>query len=293
MSELRKRWAVAVIAIPIVLVLAYLGGWYFAVPLSGFAAWAAHECYRLAVRKGIDPLGGIGSVTAAGFVLAAGWKPAFSDFASVALALLGGATVLVLVGAMLFRGPDRHPLSATAVTLFGSIYAGLSLAFMPLLRGLPEARGWAVDASEAWAGLFVLALPLVATWVGDAAALFAGTAWGKKKLAPSISPNKSWVGFWASLVGAAVVAVIWAEIAETKLPQFNMGPIPVVALVGALIGLSAVTGDLVESLLKREAGVKDSGTFFPGHGGVIDRIDSLMFTVPTAYCLLIVIGGSL
>jgi phosphatidate cytidylyltransferase len=168
------------------------------------------------------------------------------------------------------------------------MYVGLMLGFAPLLHGLPVASGWATGADAREAGLVVLALPLAATWIGDAAAFFAGSAWGRtrRKLAPSISPNKSWVGFWAGVAGASLAAVLWHAVASARMPALSVGGVGAMAVTGALLGVAAVLGDLVESLLKREAGVKDSGTFFPGHGGVMDRIDSLLFTIPAAYVLL-------
>jgi phosphatidate cytidylyltransferase len=289
MSELGKRVLVAIVGIPTVLALTYLGGWALAVPLSGFAAWGAHECFRLARTNDVEPVEWVGVPTAAGLVLLGSWRTTFTDFAPYALALIGASTLLGLLGAVVARGPDRAPLAASSITITGAIYVGLALAFAPLLHALPAGLGWTDGASAALGGLMVVALPLVATWVGDAAALFAGTAWGKSKLAPTISPNKSWVGFWAALGGAAGAAVVWSVVARPLLPGAALGGVVTAGLAGAVLGLAAVMGDLVESLLKRDAGVKDSGTFFPGHGGVLDRIDSLIFTFPVAYCLLVVL----
>jgi len=286
-SELGKRVAVAVVGIPTVLGLAWFGGWVLAVPLAGFAAWGAHECYRLAHTKEIEPIEWIGAPTAAGLVLLAAWKPTFVEYAPWALALIAVSAIGGLLAAMATRGPERSPFAAASITIACAIYVGLSLAFAPLLHSLPGSLGWTdAGASVALGGLLVVALPLVATWVGDAAAFFAGTAWGKSKLAPTISPNKSWVGFWADLSGAALAAALWFLVAQPHLPGAALGGIWVIAATGAVLGFAAVLGDLVESLLKRDAGVKDSGTFFPGHGGVLDRVDSLLFTFPTAFCLL-------
>jgi phosphatidate cytidylyltransferase len=137
----------------------------------------------------------------------------------------------------------------------------------------------------------MVALPLAATWIGDASAVVAGSAWGREraKLAPTISPNKSWVGFWAALLGGAGAAVLWLAIAVRHVPELEPVPFAAMAVGGALLAFAAVLGDLAESLLKREAGVKDSGTFFPGHGGVLDRIDSLIFTLPGAYGVLLLL----
>lgn len=291
MSELARRWAVAVIAIPVILGLLYLGGWFLALPLAGFAAWGAHESYRLATRSEVEPFGALGAATAAGLVLLAGRYTAFGAFAPPALSLIGISTLVGLVSALVVRGPDRRPLAATAVTIFGAVYVGLALAFVPLLHALPLGRGWASE-DDALAGLAIVCLPLACTWVGDATAFFAGTAWGRdgKKLAPSISPKKSWVGFWAGLGGASIAAAVWLFVTEPLIPALDAGGPGHLALAGGILGVAAVVGDLVESLLKREAGVKDSGTLFPGHGGALDRVDSIVFTMPTAYVLLVLLG---
>ncbi len=290
MSELTKRVAVAAVGIPVVLGLILLGGWYLAIPLSALAALGALELYRFGAGAGLTPLSPLGAGGAAGLVLLAAWQPTLRGFAPAAVALLGALTASTLVLAIFVRGPEKEPLSTTAVTLFGAVYVGLSLAVVPLLHSLPALRGWTPDAGDRWSGALVVALPLAATWVGDSCAYFAGTAWGKRKLAPSISPKKSWVGLWADLVGAGVAAAVWFVIVHPLLPGLSLG-LAVTVGVGVLLGLGAVVGDLVESLLKREAGVKDSGTFFPGHGGVLDRLDALIFTLPLAYVALTLLGG--
>lgn len=290
MNELGKRVAVAAVGIPAVLALVFLGGWYLAVLAAIFAALSALELYRFCAGTEIEPLSAIGASAAVGMVLLAGWRPAFHDFAPWALALVGVLTGVLLVLVIFVRSPDNRPLAAASVTLFGAVYAGLALAAVPLLHALPAGRGWAGGAGDPWAGFLVIALPLAATWVGDACAYFAGTTWGERRLAPSISPNKSWVGFWANLGGAAAAAAVWFVIAAPRLTGLPLGLGGAVGL-GAMLGLGAVVGDLVESLLKREAGVKDSGRIFPGHGGVLDRLDALLFTLPLAYVALVLIGG--
>jgi phosphatidate cytidylyltransferase len=295
-SELAKRWAVAGVGIPVVIVLLRLGGWALAVPLAALAALGAREVYGLASKRGVEPLSTLGAGAAATFVLLAAWQPTFTTFAPFGLALVGGASGLALVVAMSTRATEARPLEVVAVTLFGALYTGLALAFVPLLHALPDA--WSAHARSGpaaaggWDGLLVVALPLAATWLGDACAFFAGSAWGRGGLAPSISPNKSWVGVWAGLAGAGLAGVIWYLIASRFVGGLPFGaePLwgPVAALsVGVLVGGAAIVGDLVESLLKRAAGVKDSGRFFPGHGGVLDRLDALVFTLPMAYVALV------
>ncbi len=293
MSELSKRVAVAVVAIPIVLGLAYLGGWFLAVPLAAFAGLGAHEVYRLAHEKGIDPIGWVGVTASVSLVLLAAWRPSFVDYAPLALAVVIGTSLVAALEAMRTRGPDGHPLPAVSVTVFGAIYTGLALGFIPLLLALPGREAWTASAADPVAPLLIVLLPLAATWIGDASAYFAGTTWGKgrARLAPTVSPNKSWVGFWASIAGAAAAAVAWLFIVQGRLPALaEVGPIWF-AVIGAVLGLAAVVGDLLESLFKREAGVKDSGSLFPGHGGVLDRIDSLVLTIPASYALLILVAS--
>lgn len=302
MSELALRTAVAAVAIPVVLGLVYLGGWFLSAPVALFAALGTHELARLAREEGVRPLEWVGAPAAATLVFAASWRPSFSAFAPLALVILGAATVTALVAALWTRSAAEAPLGAVAVTLLGAVYVGLTLAFVPLLHALPSQAGWSPrSGSVAGAGFAAVALPLAVTWVGDAAAYFAGSAWGRAgaRLAPSISPNKSWVGFWAALLGGAVAAVTWMYVAISAgvAPPVgqgifgSLGGVPVLAVAGAAIACAAVLGDLVESLLKREAGVKDSGAFFPGHGGVLDRVDSLLFTIPAAYVILTLLGA--
>src|SRR5690606_32023605 len=170
------------------------------------------------------------------------------------------------------------------------LYVGLSLATVPLLHALPVREGWGGGADTAWAGVAVVALPLAATWIGDAAAFFAGKAWGKRRLAPSISPKKSWAGAIAGVTGAAAGASLWHAVTDAVLPAAPFRGMVEVALVGAVLGVAAILGDLVESALKRDAGVKDSGTLLPGHGGVLDRIDALTFSLPVSYAVLAFMG---
>jgi phosphatidate cytidylyltransferase len=234
----------------------------------------------------VAALDGLGVVSAAALVLIAAWRPTFAGFAPPALALLGALTIVALVVAMRARGPARKPLEVVAITVFGTLYAGLSLAFVPLLHALPTENGWDGANSGPWGGPLVVALPLAATWIGDALALYAGRAWGHGGLAPAISPKKSWVGVWAGLAGAGATGALWWVVARAFVPGMPIeGPV-VAAAVGVVLGVCAILGDLAESLLKREAGVKDSGAVLPGHGGVLDRLDALTFTLPATYAAL-------
>tara|TARA_Y100001970_G_scaffold153805_1_gene188298 strand:- start:1646 stop:2533 length:888 start_codon:yes stop_codon:yes gene_type:complete len=291
-KEISKRIVVATAAIPLVLGLMYLGGWYLAVPLATFAGWAAHELYRLAQQKGVTPIEWVGMIASVLFVLFAAWRPTFQGFAPFALAVIGLTSILAALEVMRKRGPSGKPLATAAITVFGAIYTGLALSFAPLLLQLPIEYGWTLDTVDSLASLYVVALPLVATWLGDASAYFVGTEWGRcrSRLAPEISPNKSWVGFWANLAGGSAAGVVWFFVTSERLPGLADAGFVLFAFIGGLLGFAAVLGDLLESVFKREAGVKDSGVMFPGHGGALDRIDSLVFTIPSSYVLLVLLG---
>jgi len=286
-KELGARVAVAAVGIPAVLALLYEGGWILGVPMALLAALGAGEVSRFAACRGVRPFSWLSMPAAAAVVAAAVALPDFASFAPWVLAGLGGLTTVTLVVALAARAPGEAPLGSISATLFGPVYAGLPLACVVLLRALPEQLGWTAIRPSPWAGLMIVALPLASTWVGDAAALFAGTAWGKRKLFPTVSPNQSWVGAWAGVTSAAAAGAAWLAVARDHLPGLPIDGFGAAAGVGACLGLGAIVGDLAESLLKREAGVKDSGRIFPGHGGVMDRLDALTFTIPMAYVIMV------
>jgi len=291
LADLGKRVLVALVGIPTVLALLYAGGWAMAVPVALMAALGVREIDRLAAAHGVRPFRWLGMTGAPALVLAAVQWPRFTVYAPWALGILGAVIVLGMLSALFSRTPRERPLGAASVTAFGVGYLGLSMASVVLLYHLPADRGWTGVEGSPWAGAMVVILPLAATWIGDAAAYFAGSAWGRRKLAPSISPKKSWVGLWAELVASALAGIAWMRVAQGVLPHMPVRSVTAAAAIGMALGLGAVLGDLVESLFKREAAVKDSGTLFPGHGGVLDRLDALAFTLPLAYVLLSVVGG--
>jgi phosphatidate cytidylyltransferase len=288
-SELALRVGVAAIGIPVVLVVLYLGRWAMGPVLALFCAGAALEFYRLAEAQGVRPLRLAGMVAAAGFVLIAMTFPSVEQAGPT----LWTWTVFVVLATALLtiwgRGPDGRPLAVLAVTLVGAIVPGGALGYAIFLRHLPVAPTGPVGAvGPAWAtlaGMALVAYALAITWVTDSAAFFAGKRWGKRRLIPKVSPGKTVVGAVAGLGGGVVAGWLMTY------AVFGLWlAIPINPWAGALGGLviSAVSqaGDLAASVWKREAGVKDSGTFFPGHGGIIDRMDSLLFTIPATYWLL-------
>lgn len=284
-TELGKRLVVAAIGIPVVIAAVYVGRWAMGPALGFFAGGAAWEFYRLAERRGVHPLRVPGMLAAAALVLIAMVLP------NVTLgtpALWTTALVLLLALSLLAiwqRGIDGQPLLAVAVTSFGAFLPGGAMAYAIFLRHLPVGANTTTIPHGTWealAGFSLVAYPLAVTWMTDSTAYFAGKRWGKRRLIPSVSPGKTVVGAVAGLVGGVVAG--WAVTALLCVLWLGLPVSPALGALGGLL-ISAVSqaGDLAESVWKREAGVKDSGTFFPGHGGILDRVDSLLFTIPTSY----------
>jgi phosphatidate cytidylyltransferase len=287
-SELTRRVGVAVVGIPAVVLILYLGGWVMSVPIALLGAVGAGEVYDLAEARDTRPLRWLGMSAVAGLVFGAAALPSFGALAPWGFAGLGAVAGAALILAMPLRGVGQHPLNAVSVTLFGVVYVGTPLMFVMLMHSLPAHYDWGGPTPSSWTGALLVLLPLAVTWVGDSAAFFLGTAFGKSKIAPSISPNKSWVGALAGAVGSGLAAVVWLLVAEGLLPGLPVQSLWVAALLGVLIGVGGQVGAFLESLLKRDAGVKDSGSLFPGHGGVLDRLDALVLAFPLCYACLVV-----
>jgi len=291
-SNLAKRLVVAGIGIPVVVSVLYLGGLPLSLLVAGVAVLGSLEYCSLARAGGVSPFKWLVGIMVAALVLLAAWRPMFSEFGAPMLAFLGLGGGVVMAFALARRSPEEKPLSVIAISLFGVLYVGLPLAVVLLLHELPNSRGWSGGITIPSSGLLVVALPLATTWLGDAMALFTGTAWGKGDLAPEISPNKSWAGVWGGIGGAMLAATAWYYAAVPWLPELPVQSPIVAGFIGVLIGIVGIGGDLLESLFKREAGVKDSGGILPGHGGILDRLDSLLFTLPTAYVLLLILDAT-
>ena len=277
MSELARRVAFAVVAVPVALAVLWFGGLPLALLLgliSGLGAW---ELYRMARAGGGTPFVAAGVIAAAAIPMLVHAEHVQWLRVPVSAATLA---VLALLGASVWlRGVDGKPLSAVAVTLFGVVYTGVMLSFGYALRYYPYAIG---DA----AGAAVVLLPLLLTWASDTGAYFVGRAFGKRKLIPSVSPGKTVAGAVGAVVVTVLVCLAYSRFLLRPAAQLAFSPLGALAF-GLGISVVAQLGDLVESLLKREAGVKDSSRILPGHGGILDRFDSLFFVLPVAYPLLL------
>jgi phosphatidate cytidylyltransferase len=197
--------------------------------------------------------------------------------------------LVVCARALWMRGAHGQPMASLGVTFFGALYAGSTLSFAYVLRYHEYAMGGREIALGGWhvvlsAGGTLAALPVLLTWATDIGAYAFGRAFGRRKLMPSVSPGKTVAGAVGGLVVSIAVTYLYVRYALRPVAQLGLTPAGAV-LFGAVVSVAAQVGDLFESMLKREAGVKDSSQLIPGHGGVLDRVDSLLFVLPVAYLL--------
>ena len=263
---LRTRALSALVLVPVLLIALVLGVWAITLVLALVAGLAGIEVFRLLRGAGYPSLALLGTAIAVALVLQAGFLPDGQK----GLVLVGVGAVLAGVGSML-RPDPRDGLMAWIATVFGAIYVGL-LAFIlhvaamapPVSDTAPLA---ALGAERGWILLLVLGV-----WSYDTGAFLVGSQIGRHKFLTHISPSKSIEG----LVGGLVACTVVVALMLAGLGQAAVGAI----VLGPLLGLVAQAGDLAESMLKRAAGAKDSGTLIPGHGGILDRVDSFLFAAP-------------
>ena len=275
MSDLAKRIISALIAAPVALIMIYLGGLPLATFLAAVSAGCAWEFYRIAAAGGVEPLDPLG-IPLAGAVPLAVYAAGIGLYRP-SLVVAAVAMLIILAAVIWTRGPQRRPLGAASLTVMGILYTGGLLSFGYALREHTYAVG---DR----AGTALVAVPLVLTWASDIGAFFVGRAVGGPKLIPSVSPGKTVSGALGGLATTVLVSWLYVRFALRPVALLTM-TIPATILFGALISVAAQVGDLAESLLKREANVKDSSHLIPGHGGLLDRLDSLLFVLPVAYLL--------
>ncbi len=284
-AELRSRILVGMVGVPVALVAAYLGGWPLAAVLSCVAAFGAAEFHNLVAAPTGRPLRWLGISAAVLLVLLAGLEADFRRWADHAFVVLLFLGLLSLVVAVISERIQRALLAAAA-TVAGALYTGGTLAFGVLIRELPESRG--ISPVQGHEGFVLLLLPVLVTWIGDTCAYFVGKKLGRRRLAPQISPGKTVEGAVAGLLGAIFTGFALGFLLEGY-RNFPITPISA-AVIGLVLGVAGQLGDLAESGLKRESGVKDSGTMLHGHGGMLDRFDALFYTIPLAYGLIVVNG---
>jgi phosphatidate cytidylyltransferase len=265
MNPLLSRILVTVVLLPVVIGLVYLGGWW----LFGLALVAGllalHELYGMARER--RPL-------------------VIAGYAGFALALLGlelgdlpwmlGGILATLFLSFVFYGLSDIRASATTsfgITLLGVVWVGAGLGLLLLVRDVPEHGFWAVIAV------------MFTAFAADTAAFFVGRTLGRHAMAPAISPAKTWEGLIAGLAAAMAAAFL---ILYKDRDEFLT--IPESLLLGVAVALAAVFGDLFESAVKRDLQRKDSGSLLGGHGGLLDRLDALLWAGPTAYFVILAVS---
>jgi phosphatidate cytidylyltransferase len=292
MSNLAKRVLVAIIAIPIICYIIIFKPFGLLGLTLIVALLAVHEFYSLVKTKGFVPQISIGMTLTALIVISFAHIPLLRAVAflhlhlSIAtltiylLPLIMIAGVITIFTSELFKGYP-NPIVQVSVTLAGVVYIGFGLgAFFGIREILYDGNDPSSNST------FFLIMMLASIWICDSAAYFIGKPFGRHKIAKLISPNKSWEGGIAGLV-AAIAA--WL-VARTYIGGFQEVSVSTAIAMGMIVGVFGQIGDFAESMLKRDAGVKDSSTLIPGHGGVLDRIDSILFVAPLVYLYLQLFG---
>ena len=284
-SNLVRRVGFAVVAIPLALALIWYGGLPLAFLLALTSVLGVRELFDLAGRQGVQPARPLGFVAAAALAPVTYAAVVAPDVRVLLLASWPYLVALWVIGlltwALAARSPAEKPLEAVSVTLLAVVYVGALPAFLIGIRHLSHPE-------RSWAGAWLVFFPLVVTWICDTAAMFGGRALGGPKLAPTISPGKTRSGAASGVVGGVLVAPIFGTMVFPRVGlQIPLWQLVVLAGVLSVVGQ---LGDLAESLFKREAGVKDSSHLIPGHGGVLDRFDSLYFVIPTAAAMYRLFG---
>jgi phosphatidate cytidylyltransferase len=263
MSSFISRIVVSAIGLPLVLGLVWVGGWWLFALVAVASFIALHEYWLLArPLRPLAPAGYIGAMLAL----------VGAELGGVAWMLGGVLTTLAL--AFFLKGISearQAPTVAISGTLLGAVWIGVGLGFLIVLRDIPE---------HARLATFTV---LLGVWAGDTFAYFGGRLFGRHRMAPTTSPKKTWEGFVFGTAATVFVAFI-------ALYKQHFLSIPESIELGVVLAVAAPLGDLFESLLKRDMDVKDTGTLLGGHGGILDRLDALLFAGPAAYFLILALG---
>jgi phosphatidate cytidylyltransferase len=272
MNELSKRILVAIVGIPIVLMLIFLGGWYFFLLISIISLVAQWEFYEMQKKKNFQPQRINGII--AGILILLGlqtdeWK------------MIGLGLVFILMLILAFEMLRHHENVSTniGITLVGILYIPLFLGTLIHTKLYVDYAFTGVQHS----GFKYIMMILITIWICDTFAYTFGKLLGRHKLYEKVSPNKTIEGAIAGLMGAILTLVIVKIFNILSLDWFST------IVIGTAVGVFGQMGDLVESWFKRDAGVKDSSALLPGHGGMLDRFDSLLFLSPAILVLTILL----
>ncbi|MBN2305967.1 MAG: phosphatidate cytidylyltransferase [Anaerolineae bacterium] len=262
---LKTRALVAVVALPVLIVVVWTGGWVFSLVVLAALLIGADEYVRLWRRRAYCPPGWLvlGLIALA---WAATWfeEP---DWWQPGLSLLMVGSIFFAVWRM--ESGDTDTILNVALAVFGGVYLGWLGSTLVAVRLLDEG---------AYLTLFLYGCVVIA----DSAAYFVGRQWGRHKLSPTVSPKKSWEGYLGGIAGAAIFGTLAGGLPESDVLTAGHG-----ALIGLLIGITGTVGDLGISAIKRQVGAKDSSNLIPGHGGLLDRTDSVLIAAVVGYYYLV------
>ncbi len=258
---LALRVATAAIGVPLTVTAVVLGTPWLFLGVAALIVVGIAEFYRMVERVGYRPVWEAGMAAGVLFALEAAWPQSWQN------AILPALLVYTVV-VHLRRGRPERVLANTALTLLGALYVGYLMSYALRLRALEAAPGHAAGPAPALLVIF-------SVWAADSAAYFVGLGAGRRKLLPHVSPNKSVEGATGGVAAGILAGVICGGVFHVSLPM--------AAVVGGLCAVASVFGDLWESAIKREVGVKDAGGILPGHGGILDRFDGLLFAMVVGY----------
>jgi phosphatidate cytidylyltransferase len=264
------RTITSVVAIPIVLAVVWLGGWWAFAASALVVILGTYELHTMMLHEGYHPLVLISLVLSMLFLVAA-----MVPMERLVLLEAGLSIALLITFPLLFfRKKLDGAMVDWSLTLAIAVYLGWPLSLLPLLRG------YQMGVSN---GFWWILTALLCVWGFDTGAFFSGHFFGRHKLAPNISPGKTWEGVVGGLI-ISIAAALLLTVRPLGVPWY------LAILLGGLIALAAMLGDLAESLIKRQTHVKDSGQFMPGHGGILDRVDSLLFGIIVVFIFAQLIG---
>jgi len=259
---LKKRVIAGLWGIPLLTAIVWFGDPWFTILVAIWGLLAVFEFYKMVAASKVSPLTYFGLIWTLLFIL----SPHF-DYDTLTPLLLTSAVILPLIW-LLLRPQKEGAFAGWAWTMAGILYVGWLLSYLVALRGLDAGRDWVFFA-------------LFTTFASDTTAFFTGRAWGRHRLAPNISPGKTWEGAIAGVFGAIVVSLVLVMLLSLPLNYWQA------VLLGLVVSIFGQLGDLVESLFKRNMGVKESGKSIPGHGGFLDRMDSVAFAGVVVYYYVI------
>jgi phosphatidate cytidylyltransferase len=268
MNELSKRILVALVGIPTILILIFLGGWYFFLLIFIISLVSQLEFYEMQKKKNYQPQRVNGVV--AGLLLLLGIQTGEWQGIGIGLVLI----LMLILAFEMFRHHENVSINI-GITLVGILYIPLFLGTLIFTKSYVDEKFISVE----YAGFKYIMMILITIWICDTFAYTFGILFGKHKLYKRVSPNKTIEGAAAGLLGAVLTVMI--------VKVFNILPIDWISaiILGTTVGVFGQMGDLVESWFKRDAGVKDSSAILPGHGGMLDRFDSLLFLSPSLLLL--------